>query len=124
MAGVSPCQQLAHSRRRQLVDRAGSGDRRQDGGPSSMSEQPDLTELITEALQDSVDRGMALPFTVVAVAANGSLFAVKFDGSTGEPIAHHYVDDTFIPPVNVVVVDAMGDAVRIVVGPDGTKQVH
>lgn len=88
-----------------------------------MSEQ-NLSDQVSDALQTCVDRGMAIPFTVVAVGANGSLFALKFDGKDGHPIAEHYVNDTFRAPVNIIVVDANGAALRIVIGKDGDKTIH
>jgi hypothetical protein len=86
----------------------------------------DLEESLREALAACVARGMALPFIVTAVAKNGSLFAmrVRGDESPGEEIVMSSNGDGFTLPINIMVVDADGEAARVLIVQNGTVSVH
>jgi hypothetical protein len=85
----------------------------------------DLTRFDVAVMLDELinRRGFALPIHIVAIGANGSLFAGTFNPSVGlTPTAEHFVDDIFKAPLNVIFVDSDGEAARAVIGPDGEKR--
>jgi hypothetical protein len=83
-----------------------------------------LTKMMRDVLATCSGKGMVLPFTLVTVAVNGSLFALRTDGETTEQLADHTVDNIFMSPVNVMIVDARGEAVRVVFDKSGAPGTY
>jgi hypothetical protein len=89
-----------------------------------------IARLLVEVLAACLDRGMALPFTVAAVGVNGSILAVRYTSSADQDrpvatgIAEHVEGTEFSLPINIMVVDQNGDAVRIVIDPEGHRTFH
>jgi hypothetical protein len=90
--------------------------------------QPELGDLLVRALSACLTRGMELPLICVAAAVNGSLFAVWYErtnaGLHGTLLAEHNVERGFVLPINVMVVDQTGDAVRVKVDVTGSVWYH
>ena len=90
----------------------------------------DLARAMGEVLDACLNRGMVLPFVVVTVAVNSSVYAHRYeadesgDGLNVVPLAEHMVDPGFVLPINMMLVDATGEAVRIVIGREGTATFH
>ena len=81
-----------------------------------------LTEFFAEYLALCLDRGLSLPFHVTAVGANGSVQACRIVNAAGQikvqTIVEHIEPGGFRLPVNTMVVDASGQALRVVMGID------
>ncbi len=90
----------------------------------------DLASATGEILDACMNRGMELPFVMVAVAANSSIYAHRYeedetgDGLDVVPLAEHIVGPGFQLPINMMLVDATGEAVRIVIGREGGATFH
>jgi len=73
---------------------------------------------MAEALEICLKLGMKLPFTVAVVGVNGSVIAVRYtEGPCSldcDVLAEHFKDSQFQMPVNMMVVDAAGEAARLV----------
>ena len=79
-----------------------------------------VTHLIS-VVETCIERGMQPPFIVCLVSANGSILAVRFN-VPDEPdiLAEHPQDGMFRLPINGMVVDQTGEAVRVVIDKEGT----
>jgi hypothetical protein len=78
-----------------------------------------MNEYLKAALQECMGRGMALPFTGVAVDVHGSLLGVRTDGENPKVLAERYVRGVFALPINIMVVDAKGEAARLLIEKGG-----
>jgi hypothetical protein len=78
----------------------------------------DLTELIGNIVIECLQKGMKSPLVVVAVGANGSIVSARYTETAGgvdiEPLTG---GGELKAPVNFMIVDAEGDATRIVLKP-------
>jgi hypothetical protein len=92
---------------------------------SSLTEVGDF---LVRALSACLTRGMELPLICVAVAVNDSLFAVRYEGTDagfhGTLLAEHNVERGFVLPINIMVVDQIGEAVRAKVDVTGSVWYH
>jgi hypothetical protein len=85
-------------------------------------------EMFAEILGGLIDRGFVLPFHFAALGSNGSVLAGSFradetgGGLTCEIAAEHFVEKVFVAPINVMFVDARGEAARVAIGPDGEER--
>ena len=83
------------------------------------------TESFAKILQLLLERGFELPIHCAVIGVNGSLFAALFRRAAGENrlsttcTAQHFVDDGFVLPINMLFVDARGEATRVLVATDG-----
>ncbi len=74
--------------------------------------------------------GFALPVHAAVVGVNGGLFVLRYTASDQgvlqmELLAEHDEPGAMIvPPLNVMISDARGEAVRVLIGPDGKPQVR
>jgi len=77
---------------------------------------PDLNQQFARLLGECVEKqGMKLPFVLVVVGSNGSFSASRYveqDAQAAEPLAQH--GGTMTMPLNMMIVDATGKAVRVV----------
>ncbi len=76
-----------------------------------------MTEALGAVLQECEQKGMVLPFILVAVGRNGSVLVLRVPGggSEGELLAEHDEDEGFRTPITCMVVDQTGEAVRITI---------
>lgn len=90
-----------------------------------MEDETNLGAQISACLEEAIERGMQLPFTMVFVAANGSLMAGRYEisdsgeGLTCDVVAEHVLEPGFVLPVNAMLVDSSNEALRMVINPDG-----
>lgn len=55
------------------------------------------------------------------IAVNGRVLVVRADRENTELLAEHVEDDRFEVPINVLVTDRNGEAMRILIGPEGGR---
>jgi hypothetical protein len=85
----------------------------------------DLAQQLGEILATARDSGMVLPYYMVAVAHNGSMIFIKYEedqagyGLKAEQLADYINDDGFMIPINMMLVDKTGQAVRVFIGQEG-----
>jgi hypothetical protein len=93
-----------------------------------MNEMGDLTKLLSSALETCLANGMELPFVCVAAAVNGSVFAVRYeqdgDGLRAAPLAEHIQGGAFVVPINIMIMDQTGEAVRVSIDRAGAATYH
>ena len=86
----------------------------------------DLSKAIGEALGRCLEQGMALPFVATCVSANGSVMAVRYDaaadkhGFSPTPLASHTEVRGYALPVNIMITDRDGEALRLTIEPSGS----
>ncbi|MGB8298980.1 MAG: hypothetical protein WCG85_26415 [Polyangia bacterium] len=79
-------------------------------------------------LEALLAQGYQLPIHCAVLGANGSLIAVLFqkivgdDGLSSVCTGHHFLDEGFVLPVNMLFVDSRGEATRVLVESDGRAQ--
>ena len=86
-----------------------------------------ITKIITDVLTSLGERGFELPLHVVTISINGTMFFVRYDAdeSAGNLAAtlltSHPQKDAFLAvPINLIFVDAWGEAARILIKADGS----
>jgi len=86
-----------------------------------------VAEAVGEALGVCIERGFVLPFHAAAVGVNGSTIVVRYlatdAGIAPEVLAEHYESEVFAAPVNIMIVDARGEAARVLITKDGTRRL-
>ena len=77
----------------------------------------EMTAVLAEILQECEQRGMVLPFVMVAASRNGTVLAMRVPGGgrDGEVLAEHSEEGMFAMPITCVVLDKTGEAVRITI---------
>jgi|EndMetStandDraft_4_1072995.scaffolds.fasta_scaffold216687_2 hypothetical protein len=76
----------------------------------------ELQEHLAQALSQCINNGMKLPFIVCAISPNGSVLVTRVnEGREPDALAQHFENDTFTPPINIMVVDHNGEAARVVI---------
>ena len=85
----------------------------------------DLSEILGDVLHECLDHGMQLPFIMAAVSPNGCAVIVRFEQGNDEEVeatflAEHTEVSGVVMPINVMVTDQTGEAVRIKIDQDGT----
>ena len=85
----------------------------------------DLSEVLGDVLQECLDHGMSLPFIMAAVSLNGCAVIVRFEQGNDEEVeatflAEHTEVAGVVMPINIMVTDQTGEAVRIKIDQDGT----
>lgn len=91
----------------------------------------DVATTIGEALTVCLERGMTLPFVLAAVHPNSSVFCLRYEeneageGLTAVPLADHTGEgDGFALPINIMITDQTGEAVRVTITQDGMTTYH
>jgi len=75
-----------------------------------------MEEYFQKALSHCIDIGMKQPCILCAVSPNGSVLAMRFnEGHDPDPLTEPFENDTFPAPLNVMVVDRDGKAMRVVI---------
>ena len=81
------------------------------------------SQQIARALEAARESGLVLPWHMAVIAANGALIYSRFDPASDETLectflSEHLPDTNgFQAPVNIVLVDSNGEAMRILVRP-------
>ena len=78
-------------------------------------------EQLADIINACLERGFQPPLYLYAISINGALVAVRYSvsrdsqqGADVEVFAEHYPDPGFVLPINMMVSDASGEAVRVV----------
>jgi hypothetical protein len=91
-----------------------------------MNTPDDLVNMIGNAFARCLELGMAPPFVAACVGANGSVIALRYVNAANgvgldlTPLASHAAGVGFTTPINIMVTDQDGEAMRFTIGPDGT----
>jgi hypothetical protein len=85
--------------------------------------------MFSDVLRVCLDNGFQLPLYVAAVGINGSVMFFRFTDGGDHLIAEPLVDHDagtggLVLPINIMVSDARGEAVRVVIGRDGEATFH
>ena len=86
-----------------------------------------VSNFYSAALDACVQRGMPLPYIVVAASIDGIVMATRFKEVGGEPevLVDMPQGTTFKLPINAMIIDATGEAARVVLSTtDGHLTVH
>jgi hypothetical protein len=82
-----------------------------------------LSDAIAEVLETCMERGMRLPFVLCAASRNGTVIGMRIAGpGVMEDLVKPNGD--FVLPINVMILDQSGEAVRVVVGDAGEVTWH
>jgi hypothetical protein len=80
-------------------------------------------ECLTEIFESCIAQGMALPFIVCVVTANGSLWAFRFHGPETNPEQLAVPpDDLAAFPINIMIVDRTGEGERVLLTAEGRRR--
>lgn len=89
-----------------------------------------LGDAFGEIFSECRGLGMPLPYLAALVGINGSSTVYRLtagqdhDGLDAEFLMTHEVGGGFQTPINIMIVDASGDAVRVTMGHDRTFTTH
>ena len=83
------------------------------------------SQQIARALEAARESGLVLPWHMAVIGANGALIYSRFDPASDETetlectfLSEHLPDtDSLTAPVNIVLVDSNGEAMRILMRP-------
>ena len=86
----------------------------------------DLGNWLGEVLYECEKRGMQMPFLIVGVGINGSVTVLRHSLDDDSDEMEVIVEPTgeFMLPLNIMIVDAKGEAARAAVFKDGKTVVH
>jgi hypothetical protein len=85
----------------------------------------ELGKIFVSVLQQCRERHMPLPYLFVAVAINGGILGARYlldetgEGLEAEMLVEHTPVGMMQLPINVMIVDAKGEAVRVLITPEG-----
>src|SRR6185295_12611864 len=80
-----------------------------------------MEEYFQKALSHCIDIGMKQPCILCAVSPNGSVLAMRFnEGHDPDPLTEPFENDTFTAPLNLMVIDRDGKAMRVVINRERT----
>lgn len=83
-------------------------------------EQDQLNHYLRSALTQSVEElGFHEPLIVACLAVNGSVVVIRTEGEHVEDLASHTEGPGFTPPINVLITDARGEAMRLLITSEG-----
>jgi hypothetical protein len=84
-----------------------------------------FTESLKAIIAQCRERDMKLPFILAAVAINGSVLAIRAGEEEPEVLVERvFGSGYFEVPINIMIVDAAGDAVRVLVKGGGRMTFH
>lgn len=73
----------------------------------------EVSQQITQILEACRERGMSLPYHVAALGSNGTGLIARYSDALSYDVIYEQIDDRTSPlPVNILIVDAAGEAVR------------
>ena len=87
----------------------------------------DLGTALSECLTECLDREMPLPFLMVCVGVDGSIIGARYTQSEEdedkrfdvEVLVKHFTDGKMVLPINIMIVDASGEAARVLISAEG-----
>jgi hypothetical protein len=80
----------------------------------------DLSETLTQVIDECAKGGMASPFIVCAASPNGSVLAMRMiNGGPPNILTKHDANGGLKIPMSVMVLDQKNKAVRIIIDEDG-----
>ncbi len=81
----------------------------------------EMTAVLAEILQECEQRGMVLPFVMVAASRNGTVLAMRVPGGgrDGEVLAEHSEEGAFAMPITCMILDQNNEAVRFTIEAGG-----
>ncbi len=94
---------------------------------------PPFAELFNDVLQEAIEQGFTAPITVVAISADGVVTCIRCEEDGDHPgklepkIVSDYApsdSEMMALPLNVFLVDAHGEAKRMVVTAQERRWVH
>lgn len=83
-----------------------------------------VNEQITAALETAQESGFSLPWHLAAIGCNGALVYSRYDRASDDSLEYTNLlehipgNDGLKAPVNIVLVDSAGEAIRIVLNPN------
>jgi hypothetical protein len=86
-----------------------------------------LSEELGQCLEALLNDGFVLPIYFTCMAANGTMVYGRYalgDEAAGlgcDVLASYGPDDAFTLPINIIFVDHVGKAARVIFGEDGTS---
>jgi hypothetical protein len=86
----------------------------------------DLTEMFVGIVNTALARGFEFPIRVVAMAVNGSVLAIEYQGEGRcESLCENFRDGMFRLPINLYLSDATNKASLVAIQTDATpKWMH
>lgn len=84
----------------------------------------DLGNWLGEVLTECERRGMQMPFLIVGVGINGSVAVLRYSDDSDEMEVIVEPSEAFVLPLNIMIIDARGEAARAAVFKDGKTVVH
>jgi hypothetical protein len=88
-----------------------------------MAQMEEFTEQVPEILEQCHERGLVLPYVLVAIAINGSILALRCTdtdkGIDAQVLVSRMINETMGLPINLMIVDAVGEACRVIITPGG-----
>ena len=89
-----------------------------------MAQMEEFTEEVPEILEQCHLRGLVLPYFLVAIAVNGSIMALRCteqpnQGIDAQVIVSRLINEEMELPINIMIVDAVGEACRVIITPAG-----
>jgi hypothetical protein len=83
----------------------------------------EFREQISEILEQCHERGLVLPYLLVAIAINGSILALRCtyndESLDAQVLVSRMINKTMGLPINIMIVDAVGEACRVIITPGG-----
>jgi hypothetical protein len=88
-----------------------------------------LTELFVDAINTRLADGWHLPIFFSAIAANGSVLSGRYEENAEgrvetKIVAEHFENDVFILPINMMLTNVEGEAVRLSIQNPGEPVVY
>jgi hypothetical protein len=89
-----------------------------------MAQMEEFAEEVPEILEECHVRGLVLPYFLVAIAANGSIMALRCteqpnQGIDAQLIVRRLINEAMELPINIMIVDSVGEACRVIITPAG-----
>lgn len=88
----------------------------------------EMVEQLRNLLVTLIEGGSQLPITMTAVGSNGSLLHIRYSAGSeddlhAEVLAEHYEGDMMRLPINIMFIDAAGEASRAVIAVDAPPRL-
>ena len=87
----------------------------------------ELSEALAGVLESCLDHAMQLPLIMCAASPNGSVISARYEetraGLKCEFLSEHIENGGFAIPLNIMITDQAGEAVRMLIDKDKRKYV-
>jgi hypothetical protein len=85
----------------------------------------DFQRMLSDVLDECVNQGMTLPLVLTCVSQNHCVLVIRVnDGAEPDTLAEHYEGGMFVLPINIMIVSANNDAVRVTIEKTGERSYH